>query len=232
MIHQAGAMPIPAACLFDLDGLLLDTEPLHAQAWREAAGRFSLALNDRDLLHLRGRRRVDCLALVQEWIHVRTGVPAPSDQAILAVQQPIARRLMPGALPMEGARALVANCLELGVPMALVTSSTREAVTLKCAPHPWLQAITLRVLGDDPELTEGKPAPDPFLLAASRLGVAPGDCWAFEDSPAGARSAVLAGCQVQVVVAEGLSCEDYPDQVRCWRSLQEIRFEAGSDGLS
>ncbi|MFN9938944.1 MAG: HAD family hydrolase, partial [bacterium] len=79
-------MPTPAACLFDLDGLLLDTEPLHAQAWREAAGRFSLALSEADLLQLRGRRRVDCVALVRSWIAGRTGLSAPSDEALLAVQ--------------------------------------------------------------------------------------------------------------------------------------------------
>jgi beta-phosphoglucomutase-like phosphatase (HAD superfamily) len=54
-------------------------------------------------------------------------------------------------------------------------------------------------LGDDPQLCVGKPAPDPFLLAAQRLGVAPGDCWAFEDSLAGAQSARAAGCVVHVV---------------------------------
>ena len=218
-------MPTPAACRFDLDGLLLDTEPLHAQAWREAAAHFSLALSAADLLHLRGRRRVDCVALVRAWIAGRTGLPAPSDDALLAVQQPIARRLMPGALPVEGAPALVARCQALGVPMALVTSSTSEAVALKCAPHPWLEAIALRVMGDDPELASGKPAPDPFLLAARRLQVAPEQCWAFEDSPAGAQSASLAGCQVLVLVAQDLDCGDYPDGVRCCRSLQEVELD-------
>jgi len=57
-------MPLPAACLFDLDGLLLDTEPLHAQAWQEAAARFGIGLSQEDLLRLRGRRRLDCVALV------------------------------------------------------------------------------------------------------------------------------------------------------------------------
>ena len=221
-------MPRPAACLFDLDGLLLDTEPLHAQAWREAAGAFATELSERDLLHLRGRRRVDCVTQVREWIERRTGEPAPSEEALLAVQQPIARRLMPGAPPVEGAQALVATCQELGVPMALVTSSTRDAVAFKCAPHAWLNAIDLWVMGDDPELVLGKPAPDPFLLAARRLGVPPEACWAFEDSLAGASAAVLAGCQVHVLVAPGLVCEDYPAGVRCWRSLQEVRWGSGS----
>ena len=147
-------MPMPDACLFDLDGLLLDTEPLHAQAWREAAGQFGITLSAPDLLQLRGRRRLDCVAMVREWIALRTGRPAPSEDALLAVQQPVARRLMPAAQPMAGARALVASCQEWGVPMALVTSSTREAVELKCAPHGWLATIRVRVLGDFPTAEE------------------------------------------------------------------------------
>ncbi len=193
-------MPLPAACLFDLDGLLLDTEPLHAQAWREAARHFSLTLSERDLLHLRGRRRLDCVAQVREWIRARTGGPTPTAEALLAVQQPVARRLLPTAQPVDGAEALVARCQEHGVPMALVTSSTREAVARKCAPHGWLQAITLRVMGDDPELAAGKPAPDPYLLAAQRLEVEASRCWAFEDSLAGAQSALAAGCLVHVLL--------------------------------
>ena len=113
--------------------------------------------------------------------------------------------------------------------MALVTSSTSEAVAFKCAPHPWLKVIELRVMGDDPELAFGKPAPDPFLLAARRLRVSPGDCWAFEDSPAGAQSASLAGCQVLVLLAPGLACEDYPDGVRCCQSLQEVELGVGTE---
>lgn len=219
--------PLPAACLFDLDGLLLDTEPLHAQAWREAAAQFALALSDRDLLHLRGRRRLDCVAQVREWIAVRTGGPAPSPQALLAVQQPVARRLMPGARPVEGAEALVARCQELGVPMAMVTSSTREAVALKEAPHPWLAAITVRVHGDDPALTAGKPAPDPYLLAAERLGVEAARCWAFEDSLAGCQSALAAGCLVHVLLTPGLDgsadpSSAFPAACRLVHALSEV----------
>ena len=193
-------MPLPAACLFDLDGLLLDTEPLHARAWREAAEHFGITLSQADLLRLRGRRRKDCAHLVREWIRHRTGRP-PTEEALLGVQQPVARRLMPGAQPVDGARDLVVRCQELGVPMALVTSSTEEAVALKEAPHAWLAAITVRVHGDDPALAAGKPAPDPYLLAAERLGVEPSHCWAFEDSLAGTQSALAAGCRVYMLLS-------------------------------
>jgi len=191
-------MKRPAACLFDLDGLLLDTEPHHSRAWSQAASRFGLLLAPDQLLGLRGRRRNDNVELVRAWIG-EAGQAVPTAAELLAVQQPIAQRLLQGATPMPGARGLLERLRDLQVAMALVTSSGRDAVERKCAPHPWLGIISERVLGDDPQLCVGKPAPDPFLLAAQRLGVAPGDCWAFEDSLAGAQSARAAGCVVHVV---------------------------------
>jgi HAD superfamily hydrolase (TIGR01509 family) len=192
-------MPIPAACLFDLDGLLLDTEPLHSEAWQQAADHFGLGLTVDRLLALRGRRRLDCAEQVRHWIG-QAGQVVPSVDALLAVRQPIAERLLPSAQPMPGAVALIAACQARGVPMAMVTSSSRAAVALKEAPHPWLAAISVRVHGDDPALLAGKPAPDPYLLAAQRLGVDPRRCWAFEDSQAGVQAAVAAGCLVHVLV--------------------------------
>lgn len=189
----------PAACLFDLDGLLLDTEPLHAQAWQAAAAHFGLELAAGRLLALRGRRRLECAQQVIAWM-LEAGVAAPTVEGLLAVRQPIADALMPTAQPMPGAPQLVETLAQTGVPMALVTSSSRAAVALKATPHPWLEAISSRVHGDDPELGAGKPEPDPYLLAARRLGVAAQDCWAFEDSPAGARSASDAGCRVHVLL--------------------------------
>jgi HAD superfamily hydrolase (TIGR01509 family) len=194
-----GFMPVPAACLFDLDGLLLDTEPLHSEAWQQAAHHFGLGLTVEQLLALRGRRRFDCAEQVRQWIG-EAGQVVPSVDALLAVRQPIAERLLPSAQPMPGAVALIAACQARGVPMAMVTSSSRAAVALKEAPHPWLAAITVRVHGDDPALAAGKPAPDPYLLAARRLGVDPSDCWAFEDSQAGVQAADSAGCLVYVLV--------------------------------
>ena len=192
-------MHAPAACLFDLDGLLLDTEPLHGQAWQQAADRFGVSLSSDQLLALRGRRRLDCAELVRHWI-TAAGRAAPTVEALLAVRQPIAEALLPAARPMPGARELVEACRNRAIPLALVTSSSRSAVALKEGPHPWLASITARVHGDDPELVAGKPAPDPYVLAARRLGVEPARCWAFEDSLAGAQSATAAGCQVHVLL--------------------------------
>ena len=218
-------MQKPAACLFDLDGLLLDTEPLHAEAWQQAASHFGRPLTPPELLSLRGRRRFDCADQVLAWIR-GTGITDPGREELLAVRQPIAEALLVQARPMPGAPELVARCQARGLPMALATSSSRSAVELKASPHPWLQLIQVRVHGDDPQLRNGKPAPDVFLLAAERLGVNASECWAFEDSPAGVQAALAAGCTVQVLPPDHLGPEDrrqaYPGVERFLGSLEEV----------
>ena len=214
-------MARPAACLFDLDGLLLDTEPLHARAWRDAARSFGSHLDPARLVALRGRRRNDCADQVLAWIEA-DGHRCGGRDALLAVRQPIAERLLAQAPAMAGAERLVRSCHQLGVPMALATSSSRSAVELKAAPHPWLELITTRVHGDDAELGAGKPAPDVFLLAAARLGVEPTACWAFEDSPAGALAAAAAGCRVHVLLSEATQKAAFPVGSVLLESLEDV----------
>jgi HAD superfamily hydrolase (TIGR01509 family) len=218
-------MPRPAACLFDLDGLLLDTEPLHAQAWQAAASHFGRRLGRAELLSLRGRRRQDCVRQVLDWIGETHSSP-PTAAELLAVRQPLAESLLVLAQPMPGAEALVNRCAERGIPMALATSSSRDAVALKTAPHPWLAPIAERVFGDDPSLGAGKPAPDIYLLAAERLGVRSDACWAFEDSPAGALAATEAGCRVYVVAPPELNPSQhnnhYPASVAIITTLNNV----------
>ncbi|MFM7087427.1 MAG: HAD family hydrolase [Cyanobium sp.] len=221
-------MSFPAACLFDLDGLLLDTEPCHGQAWSEAAACFGAELAASQLLQLRGRRRLDNARQVCGWIALQRG-SAPSTAELLAVQQPIARRLLASARAMDGAPELLRHCRQRTVAMALVTSSSSASLAYKTAAHPWLKAIAVRIDGDDPELIAGKPAPDPFLLAARRLGVAPQTCWAFEDSPAGARSAAAAGCRVHVLLPPELQAaavkDLYPPDAVLLASLRDVRLD-------
>ena len=224
-------MPTPAACLFDLDGLLLDTEPLHARAWQEAASRFGTNLGPTQLRQLRGRRRLDCAEQVLQWI-AADGGRCDSAEALLAVRQPIAEQLLPLARPLPGAEQLVRRCHDLGVPMALATSSAKAAVERKAAPHPWLGLISTRVHGDDPGLRAGKPAPDVFQVAAERLGVDPANCWAFEDSPAGAQAAAAAGCLVHILRSEAAGAEGFPEGALWIDSLQEVRIGSLEKSLS
>ena len=187
-------MFLPKACLFDLDGLLLDNELLHGQAWSKTAEKFGKKLTEKQLLALRGRRRVDCAIQIKEWLS------KPIDfKDLLAVHKPISKLRLSQSHAMPGAEKLVKYCFKKKVPMALVTSSSQEAVSNKTSPHPWLEILNTRVLGDDSALSEGKPSPGPYLLAAKKLNVNPHECWAMEDSSAGTTSALKAGCKVWVL---------------------------------
>ena len=211
---------MPAGCLFDLDGLLLDTEPLHGQAWAEAVGQFGGSASTELLLGLRGRNKFDNASGLIEALQLTVSV-----EQLLAVQQPLARDKVRQARAMPGAERLVQHLQAAGVPLAIATSSGRESVEIKLAPHPWLQRIAVRVHGDDPQIQQGKPAPDLFIEAARRLHVEPAQCWAFEDSQAGAKAALAAGCRVFVVPAEGLSRSDYPSAVDWLSSLSETPLD-------
>jgi HAD superfamily hydrolase (TIGR01509 family) len=119
-----------------------------------------------------------------------------SAEQLLTAREPIAKRLVATAPAVPGAESLIRFCSSKKLPMVLVTSSKKASLLYKISGHPWLDLIQSRVLGDDPELRAGKPAPDPYLLATQRLGVLPSECWVFEDSEAGCQSALDAGCRV------------------------------------
>ena len=213
----------PKACLFDLDGLLLDTEPLHGRAWQQAAHHFGTELTTEQLINLQGRRRLDNAKLVCSWIDQ----PITPKQ-LLSVRQPIAEQLLPGAKAMKGAESLVRMVRSLGIATALVTSSDRASMQRKIGNHPWVQGLQLIICGDEPELKAGKPAPDPFLLGAASLSVSPEDCWAFEDSQAGCESALRAGCLVwrllrtHEVVNQRDPDEQFSMQSRRLRVIQQL----------
>ena len=181
----------PKAFLFDLDGVLIDSEPLHGQAWRETAALFDLNLTYGQLKLLRGKRRIDCanelVKLIPKSVQVKD---------LLNLHKPISRKLILTAQAMQRGQSLVKRCHENNIPMALVTSSSSESFQIKAAPHKWMNLFSVMVLGDDKLLAKGKPAPDPYLLAAKKLNIAPQECWAVEDSIAGLSSALDAGCFV------------------------------------
>ena len=181
----------PKAFLFDLDGVLIDSEPLHGQAWKETASLFNLNLTHSQLKLLRGRRRIDCANELVKLISrtVKT-------EEVLKLHKPISRRLILTAQAMPGSESLVQMCYEKNIPMALVTSSSSESLGIKTAQHKWMNLFSIQVLGDDKLLEKGKPSPDPYLLAAKKLNISPEECWAVEDSISGVTSALKAGCFV------------------------------------
>lgn len=182
----------PSGVLFDMDGVLTANNTFHRQAWQEVAATvLGLSLSDHDLdTKVDGGRN-------PEIIERLTGEYPDAEllKRFHGAKEGRYRELAHGALQeVAGLSAYLDALEERGIPYALVTSADRTNVEFG------MQALGLghrfgpRVLGED--VTRGKPHPEPFLLGAQRLGVAPTLCLAHEDAVNGVLSASGAGCRV------------------------------------
>ena len=125
------------------------------------------------------------------------------------------------ALP--GAKEMPTHFFKLGIPQALATSSSSPMFEAKFEKHKkWFSQFAQIVRGDDPELKEGKPAPDIFLLAANRVGVDPAECLVFEDAPTGTEAALAAGMSVVVVPDPNMDHCHYKNASQIISSLKDF----------
>ena len=185
----------PAAILFDHDGTLVDTEPVWAAAKVALAAEFGGAWTEPDTL--------DCLGLSMQFTLDRLrkrGVNLPDEEInerlVTKVHDALAHQ------PVEflpGLERFLWEVREAQIPAAVVTNAATSVArrTANAAPEGTFSAV----IGND-ETTRPKPDPQPYLLAAERLGVNPTQCVALEDSPSGVRSAAAAGMYVIVVPGE------------------------------
>jgi HAD superfamily hydrolase (TIGR01509 family) len=184
----------PAAVLWDMDGLLVDAEPLWTRAEQEIAARVGGEFTPAVKAAIVGTRLEVAVPTMLQAMGAPCA-PADVDQGMAWL---LARmvELFAGPLPLQpGAAGLLAALHQAGVPCALVSSSYRSLVDAVLAHGHGPFALT--VAGD--EVGQGKPHPEPYLTAAARLGVDPADCVVLEDSPAGVASGLAAGCAVVAV---------------------------------
>jgi pseudouridine 5'-phosphatase len=186
--------------IFDMDGVLLDTERLYTQATQQIVGRFGKVYDWSIKGNMIGRVAIDSARYLVDVLEL----PITAEE-YLAEREVIFRDLMPTAEPMPGARALTAALCARGVPIAVASSSSRAMFELKTMRHrDWFGCFSAIVLGDDPRIRHGKPAPDLFLVAARELGAEPSACIVVEDAPAGIDAARAAGMQVVAVPDPGM----------------------------
>jgi HAD superfamily hydrolase (TIGR01509 family) len=181
-----------AAVLFDMDGLLVDTEPLWFEAETEVMERLGGPWTTQDQAALLGGSMERSVG----YLLARATTPAPP----AAVERWLMEGMLAGAKAgrvtvLPGARELLAEVAAAGLPYALVTSSLRPFVEAVLAATGFRFPVI--VCGDDVPVT--KPDPAPYQLAAKLLDVEPGRCVALEDSPNGVASATAAGCLVVAV---------------------------------
>lgn len=185
---------LPAAVLFDMDGTLIDSEPLWLESEHEVMASLGGSWTDADQAVCLGGP----LERVVDYMLERAGSDRPAEDVMVTLLDAMERRLRDTPLAWRpGARHLLVECLAEGVPTALVSASWGRlirAVASRIDEAVGGIAFAAVVAGDDVQNT--KPHPEPYLAAARTLGHAPANCLALEDSLTGVTSAVAAGCRV------------------------------------
>lgn len=182
------------AVLFDMDGLIFDTERLHKVCWLETGKRLGYPMKEEHIDQIRGRISTSSCELFREWF----GSQVDYYEARKLRTELLDEMLQKSGVPVKpGYTRLKAYLKEKGIRTALATSSQRKRAEgyFKMAKLP--MDFDTEVCGT--EIAKGKPDPDVFLRAAEKLHVAPENCLVLEDSPNGVRAGSAAGCQVIMV---------------------------------
>lgn len=181
----------PAAVLWDMDGTLVDTEPYWMASETQLVESFGGTWTHEDALQLVGSGLWHSARILQA-----KGVELTEAEIIERMTDHVLERVAEAVPWRPGARELLRELAELGVPTALVTMSIRR-MAVAVADAIGFVAFGAIVAGDD--VTHSKPHPQAYEFGAAALGVAPTDCIALEDSSPGVASAVAAGAVVIAV---------------------------------
>jgi beta-phosphoglucomutase len=179
----------PPALLFDLDGTLVDTDPLHLAAFRDVFAPFGLSLDPETYAtRIMGQSNA---AIGAEFL---PGESLQTRRALLDRKEALFREALAGTAPRPGVVALLDWADRMGAPTAIVTNAPRANADGILAAIGLTGRFGTLVIGD--ELARAKPDPLPYLTAMERLGAAPADSIAFEDSLSGLRAARASGAHV------------------------------------
>ena len=180
-----------AAWIFDLDGVIVDTNPFHKQAWMNYASQLGKDITE-EWMHEHVYGRINKEALTS----LLGAVPNEAEliQHTEAKEALFLESYREHVSMVSGLHAVLVQAQEAGIPMAVATSAPRMNVEFI------FDALGLDVFFpiviDDQMVTKGKPDPEIYLLAADRLGIAPEFCLVFEDSFSGVAAGKAAGMKV------------------------------------
>lgn len=173
--------------IFDMDGVLFDTEQIYQQTWHELATERKVELADGFLQAISGSSGAHMNQVLEEYYHV-------SDGAFLAQEcmGRVRQKLAVHVPVKEGVSEILAFFKEKGMPIAVASSSLPGQIEANLE-NAGIRDYFAEIISGT-EVVHGKPAPDIFLLAARRIGCKPQECFVFEDSENGVKAGFAAGC--------------------------------------
>jgi HAD superfamily hydrolase (TIGR01509 family) len=209
-----------SAVIFDMDGVLVDTEPMHLRALNQVLAESGCALSEEENQQLLGTS----FKATWDFVIKRFGLDAEPERYAPAYDEAVVNILRQPLTPAVGSMNLLGQLRARNMPMALASSAKRRWIEATLDSLGMKDFFPITVSGED--VTESKPAPDIFLLAARRLGVPAQTCLVIEDSPNGITAGRSAGMDVIAVRTpntEGLSLEN---ATRIVDSLEQIDLAA------
>ncbi|MBM2884257.1 HAD family hydrolase [Chromobacterium amazonense] len=190
------------ALLFDMDGLMLDTERLSNETWRRAGAELGIEIQDEMLHAMVGMSFQNCIRFVEDYL----GDAEAADRLQKGSDRHYQHILRHEEIPLKtGILELLRWVREQGIPRAVATSTRRHIADIKLQRSGLGEFFDVTVAGD--EVARTKPAPDVYHDAAARLGVAARRCLVLEDSRMGLQAGVAAGARV-ILVPDLLSPSD------------------------
>lgn len=177
----------PNAIIFDMDGLLVDSESVWLIAEKEMVESRGHIYTDEARAQIVGLRMDEFIVKLHEIYQFEDAFTALHDQLLTRMLELIPDRVK----PQPGARELIDYIVKHNIPTAIASSSAMAIIESTVKVQGWEEIFAVRCSAEDE--ARGKPAPDVYLTAARRLNIDPAECLALEDSPNGARAAVAAG---------------------------------------
>ncbi|XP_066261600.1 probable pseudouridine-5'-phosphatase isoform X1 [Euwallacea similis] len=192
--------------IFDMDGVILDTEPLYTKAVQNVLNKYNRTFTWEVKAGMMGLHRFEA----SKYIVNKLNLPITWEEYDTEIHKEY-QVVLANPTVFPGTQKLIRHLSKHNIPISVATSSSLESFELKSAQHKDLFKLFDHIVcgSSDPDVKQGKPAPDIFLVSAARFPDKPNPekCLVLEDSPNGVQAAISAGMQVIMVPDENIPME-------------------------